>query len=220
MKKSRRPSPIPDLSYEQPLWTAGRLRVAGIDEAGRGALAGPVSAAAVILPAEPQVQRLLHGVRDSKQMSAVQMEIWAARVKDAAVAWGVGFSSHKEIDQIGIVPATCLAMQRALSHMGVEPDHLLVDYLHLPDCGCEQTAVTKGDAVCLSIACASVLAKTARDAFMMQISARYPEYGFDAHKGYGTQAHQRALRMLGASSIHRRSFAPIAKLNDFPLSES
>ncbi len=199
--------PSPDLSFELKLWSAGLVHVAGLDEAGRGAWAGPVCAAAVILPAAPAVLERLSGVRDSKQMSAAARERWAAEIHAASAAWGVGFASHQEIDRLGIVPATRLAMRRALQHCARRADHLLVDALSLAE-NTPQTALIKGDARCLSIAAASVLAKTARDELLITLDAVYPRYGFARHKGYGTAAHREAIDRWGACPIHRRSFAP------------
>ena len=197
----------PDFLFESELWAKEIKLVAGIDEAGRGALAGPVSAAALILPAEPGLQDLLEGVRDSKEMTPQQREFWALRLKKFALSWGVGFASHQEIDAFGIVEATRLAAQRALNELVPPPQHLLIDYLELPDCSLPQTALVKGDARSLSIAAASILAKTSRDALMRQMDTCYPGYGFAAHKGYATAAHRHAILELGPTPIHRQSFA-------------
>ncbi len=196
----------PDLCFEQPLWGAGIEWVAGIDEAGRGALAGPVAAASVVLPPDPEMIRTLHGVRDSKQMTPVQRDYWAVRIREAAVSWGVGFASAEEIDILGIVSATRLAVQRAIDTLPVSPQHLLLDYLLLPESPLPQTALIKGDCRSLSIAAASVLAKTARDALMRGLDIDYPGYGFAIHKGYGTAAHRAALAQWGACAIHRKTF--------------
>jgi ribonuclease HII len=196
----------PDLQFEIDLWAQGLQVIAGIDEAGRGALAGPVAAAALILPADPHIDRLLKGVRDSKQMTHDQRTLWAVRLRQLAVGFGVGFASHQEIDTFGIVPATRLAMQRALDALPATPHHLLIDYLDVPDVAIPQTCLIKGDARSLSIAGASILAKTARDELLCQLDAQYPGYGFAANKGYGTRAHQNALARLGLSPVHRRSF--------------
>jgi ribonuclease HII len=198
--------PAPDLSFEIPLWEAGVQRVAGIDEAGRGALAGPVAAAAVVLQPDPSLIQKLSGVRDSKQMTPAEREFWAERVKQEALAWSAGFASHEEIDAIGIVPATCLAMERALQALPLPTQHLLVDYVKLPECLVPQTALVKGDARCLSIASASILAKTARDALLRELDTSYPGYGFAGHKGYATQAHYNAIERLGPCEVHRKSF--------------
>jgi ribonuclease HII len=201
--------PTPDLRFESALATSGLVRVAGLDEAGRGAWAGPVSAGAVILPARGDIAARLSGVRDSKQMTPAERAYWAEVIKEQALAWGVGFASHLEIDALGIVPATRLAMARALECLGQPADHLLIDALRLPEVPLPQTVLIKGDARSLSIAAASVLAKTARDALMTQLHALYPAYGFARHKGYGTAIHQAALRAVGPCEIHRYSFAPI-----------
>ena len=201
----------PDLSFEQPLWAAGVHRVGGVDEAGRGAWAGPVAAAVVVLPADPHIEHHLHGVRDSKQMTPEQRALWAPRIRAAALDWGVGFATSQEIDREGIVPATRLAVQRAIEALEQAHllQHLLLDYLTLPAVDLPQTALVKGDARSLSIAAASVLAKTARDTLLCELEARYPGYHFAAHKGYGTPAHQRALSELGPCAVHRATFAPV-----------
>jgi ribonuclease HII len=203
---------FPDLAYERKLWKKNVRLVAGIDEAGRGAWAGPVTAAAVILPGEPAVLRGLQGVRDSKQLSARQREHWALRIKKIAVFWAVGFASHGEIDRLGILPATRLAMQRAVSGLKQKPQHLLIDAVRLSDVGIPQTSLIRGDVHVLSIACASILAKTARDAKLRSLAVKYPDYGFERHKGYGTAFHQQALKIHGACPSHRFSFAPIRDL--------
>ncbi len=202
----------PDLSLESGLWSAGLTRVAGLDEAGRGAWAGPVFAAAVILPCGPDCAGRLQGVRDSKQMSARQRSFWAGQIKSTALAWGIGQASQEEIDAVGIAPATHLAMLRALLACGTSPDHLLLDAFLLPGVTLAQTALLKGDARSLSIAAASVLAKTARDDLMTVLDDRYPGYGFAAHKGYGTARHRAALEKLGPCLAHRMSFAPLKAL--------
>jgi len=203
----------PNLAFELNLWDSGTLFVAGLDEAGRGAWAGPVSAAAVILPADTGVLERLSGVRDSKQMLAANRQRWAVEIRAVAAAWGVGFASHVEIDQNGIVPATRLAMQRALQNCACAVEHLLVDALSLPEITTPQTALIKGDARSLSIAAASVLAKTARDQLLIELDRSYPQYGFARHKGYGTAVHRAAIDLLGACPIHRLSFAPFRLLD-------
>ncbi|MDI6693571.1 MAG: ribonuclease HII [Anaerolineales bacterium] len=204
----------PDLSFEAELWERGIQWVAGVDEAGRGALAGPVAAAAVILPPHQEIQAELSGVRDSKQMTAKEREHWAECVRRAAITHAVGFASHQEIDTLGIVPATRLAVHRALEALTVRPEHLLVDFLRLPEEAIPQSAIIKGDARCLSVAAASLLAKTARDAVMRQLDGDYPGYRFAAHKGYGTQEHRHAIERFGACPIHRRSFTLIKVQDD------
>lgn len=195
------------LAFERCLWEGGWRRVAGLDEAGRGALAGPVCAAAVILPSDPAIAETLSGVRDSKQMTVVEREAWAPRIRAAALAWGVGFASAEEIDSLGIVAATKRAAGRALEALSPPPDALLTDYLIFPESELPQIALVKGDRRSLSVAAASVLAKTARDTLMRQLDAQYPGYGLAQHKGYGTPAHRSALARLGLSPLHRRSFA-------------
>ncbi len=202
----------PNLSLEIPLWETGLVTLAGLDEAGRGAWAGPVSAGAVVLSVDPDLCQQLPGVRDSKQMTAMQRSVWADCIKKVAVSWGVGFASQAEIDACGIVPATRLAMQRALEQLSVVPQHLLIDALRLPLVKIPQTAYIKGDVRSLTIAAASVLAKSGRDALMGKLDELYPGYGFARHKGYGTRVHQEALQRLGPCAIHRRSFAPVKNL--------
>jgi ribonuclease HII len=194
------------------LWESGCLFVAGIDEAGRGALAGPVAAGAVVLPVSPDICELLSGVRDSKQMTPRQRQRWAETICEQAVCWAVGTASQDEIDRIGIVPATRLAANRALEALTIVPGHLLLDYLRLPEVDLPQTALVKGDRRSLSIAAASVLAKTTRDALLEQMDSEYPDYGFASNKGYGTAAHRAALQRLGPSPVHRRTFQPVRQM--------
>jgi ribonuclease HII len=199
----------PSLEKEQELWARGLVTVAGVDEAGRGALAGPVYAAAVILPNRKRIELELLGVRDSKMMHAEEREYWAPIVQAKAVAWGIGHSTRKEIDRFGIAPASRMAARRAVEALGALPEHLLVDYLALDGMDCAQTALIAGDARCLSIAAASVLAKTARDEVLRKLDRRYPQYGFAAHKGYATEEHREAIKVHGPCPQHRRSFAPV-----------
>ena len=196
----------PTLQFEKRFWSHGLTHIAGIDEAGRGAMAGPVCAAAVVLPVDPYLTRTLIGVRDSKLMIPLEREKWAPRIRKVSIAWGVGFASEAEIDSLGIVPATRLAATRALDSLSVPPEALLTDALLFPENDLPQTALIKGDQRSLSIAAASVLAKTARDAVMCEFEEQYPGYGFARHKGYGTQAHRSAMKRLGLSEIHRKSF--------------
>jgi ribonuclease HII len=195
----------PTLEFERFLWNDGFTHIAGIDEAGRGAWAGPVVAAAVILPAKPSLTRTLNRVRDSKLMTPLARETWAPRIKEAAVGWGVGFASAEEIDTMGILPATKLAATRALEDL--LPDYLITDYLIFPEIDLPQTALVKGDQRSLSVAAASVMAKTARDALMRELDGQYPGYGFTHHKGYGTRLHQEAMKKLRRCEIHRKSFS-------------
>jgi len=200
---------VPDLSLEIPLWQAGLTALAGIDEAGRGAPAGPVSAGAVALAPNPTTLQLLPGVRDSKQMSARQREIWVQRIQTQAACWAVGWASAAEIDQIGIAPATRLAAQRAIQTLSISPQYLLLDYFRLPEIALPQIALPKGDQRSLSIAAASVLAKTARDARLRQMDAEFPEYGFARHKGYGTDFHRQEILSHGPCALHRKTFSPM-----------
>jgi len=199
----------PTLEYEKQLWGAGFRIVAGLDEAGRGAWAGPVYAAAVVLPTDTRMVNLLNGVRDSKRMTPLQRNRWRGCIQSASISWTIGSATHEEIDKLGIVPATCLAMRRAIDEMMYKPTYLLVDYIEISNCACPQISLTKGDCRSLSIAAASVLAKTARDAYMVELDQRFPGYGFARHKGYGTRQHRTALAELGPCPVHRYSFRPI-----------
>ena len=199
----------PTLRYEKNLWRKDYKYVAGIDEAGRGALAGPVAAAAVILPQHINLKKQLAGVRDSKQLPAKTRIHWAELIKEIAVDWAVGFANSSEIDDIGILPATRLASQRALSQLNPQPDYLLIDYISIPEILIPQRSITKGDVRVLCIACASILAKVARDDHLLTLHDQFTAYGFASNKGYGTQAHREAIKQWGPSSIHRFSFAPI-----------
>jgi len=205
----------PSLAFERELWRGGFCHIAGLDEAGRGALAGPVAVGAVILPNDLRLlshskasqNNNLRGVRDSKQMTPLERESAAVRIKEIALTWGVGFASSEEIDSEGIVRATRLAALRAVQELSMWPEYLLTDFrLELPQLDISQTSLVKGDALCLSIAAASVLAKTARDACMREMDTQVPGYGLGKHKGYGTRAHRLALRELGYSPVHRRTF--------------
>lgn len=184
--------------------------VAGVDEAGRGALAGPVAAGVVVLPPDAtDLENCLLGVRDSKVMKVKERDYWSVVVKENALAWAVGFASAEEIDRIGILPATCLAISRAIGKMGLKVDHILVDYITLPDVVVPQTPLLKGDARSLSIACASILAKTTRDALLVAMDGKFPDYHFASNKGYGTEAHRQAIVEHGPCPQHRKTFAPV-----------
>ena len=198
----------PDLSFEHKLWQSGLTCITGMDEAGRGALAGPVAVGAVVLPNQARLSSTLSGVRDSKQMTPLTRDRLAPRIKEFAQTWSVGFASSEEIDSLGIVAATRLAALRALKSLSIFPDFLLTDFrLELPELDIPQTSLVKGDVKCLSIAAASVLAKTTRDALMRELDSQYPGYGLGKHKGYGTPFHRLAMKRLGYSNIHRKSFA-------------
>jgi ribonuclease HII len=202
----------PDLTYERELWNKGLKYVAGVDEAGRGALAGPVAAGAVVLTGDQvDLFEQLHGVRDSKEMTPGDRKEWAAVVKKTALAWGVGFASKDEIDEFGIAPATCLAASRALEKLTCVVEHVLVDYVTLTDVKVPQTPLIKGDARSLSIAAASILAKTTRDALLVEMDGKYPGYHLVSNKGYATGQHLQAIEVLGPCEAHRCSFSPVAE---------
>lgn len=209
--------PAPTLEYETALWAEGFRHVAGLDEAGRGAWAGPVVAAAVVLPPdEPELLRRMAGIRDSKTLTAARRESLLEVIQEHAVALGVGTVPPAEIDASGIVPATREAMTLALQALAPSADYLLVDYLFLPGLPLPQQNLPKGDARVLSIAAASIVAKVSRDRMMVDLEARFPGYGFAQHKGYGTEQHRVALAALGPSAIHRFSFAPLQRLSTTP----
>ncbi len=202
----------PDLSFEHALWKEGLFYIAGIDEAGRGCLAGPVTASAVILPQMEEVMGDFSAVRDSKQISRKVREREQKVIEENSLDWGVGYASNLEIDRYGIVPATRLAVGRALEELNHQPQHLLVDYIVLPNNNLPQTRLVKGDARSLSIAAASILAKTHRDDLMNTLSKKYPIYDLATNKGYGTAAHREALSKFGPSPLHRLSFAPMRSI--------
>ncbi|MDD2753061.1 MAG: ribonuclease HII [Candidatus Portnoybacteria bacterium] len=227
----------PDFSYEQKLWRQGYDFVVGLDEVGRGPLAGPVVAAAVLIchpgldpgsrpwsPAFPPSPMATEGrgarrtekrlqIRDSKKLSANQRERWFEILAASPdIKYGIGIVSEKIIDRINILEATKLAMKRALVDLKGEPDYLLLDgNFLLEDLSVSQKAVTRGDEKIWSCAAASIIAKVTRDRLMLKYHAKFPQYGFDSHKGYGTRAHMAAIGQYGACSIHRRSFVPCKK---------
>ena len=176
--------------------------ICGVDEAGRGPLAGPVCAAAVILPRGLEIP----GLTDSKKLSDKKRRELFPVIMEQAIAYGIGFASHEEIDEINILQATFLAMQRAIDQLKVRPDLALIDGNRQKDFGIPVKTVVKGDSLSANIAAASVLAKVTRDNVMEELANKYPEYGFEIHKGYGTKAHYEALRAYGASEVHRMSF--------------
>jgi ribonuclease HII len=187
---------------------SGTHLVAGVDEVGRGPLAGPVVAAAVILdPARP-----VEGLADSKQLSEARREILASRIKECALGWSLGRAEVVEIDRINILQASLLAMQRALMALQPVAEYVLVDGNHLPALDCAAEAVIKGDQRVAVISAASIIAKVARDREMIHLDTVYPDYGFAKHKGYPTRMHLQALQNNGACDIHRRSFRPVKKI--------
>ncbi|HEY7299581.1 MAG TPA: ribonuclease HII [Xanthobacteraceae bacterium] len=200
------------LQFENALWTAGVLHVAGVDEAGMSPLAGPVAAAAVIFAAGSRIP----GIDDSKKLDAEARDKLAVEIKERAVAWSVAFAQVEEIDHINIYWAGLLAMRRAVEGLSLAPQHILLDARRLRDLQVPQQSIVKGDGRSLTIAAASILAKTARDALMHKLDADYPGYGFSKHKGYPVRAHLAALERLGASPIHRRSFAPVRAVLGLP----
>ena len=187
---------------EQCCFEKGYELVCGVDEAGRGPLAGPVCAAAVILPPNAEID----GLNDSKKLSDKKRRELMPIIKEKAIAYGIAFSDEKEIDEINILQATFLAMERAISKLEVKPDYVLIDGNRLKDFGVPAEAIVHGDSLSASIAAASVLAKVTRDDYMLQMAEQYPQYGFDVHKGYGTKAHYAALQEHGSCEIHRMSF--------------
>lgn len=193
------------LKYESELWAQGVWQIAGVDEAGVGPLAGPVVAGAVILPREYKLREL----NDSKKLDEATREQLAAQIKADAVAWALGSAEVVEIDRLNIYHAGLLAMRRAVEGLSTPPDFVLVDARTIPKIPMRQRGIIKGDSLSASIAAASILAKTARDALLHEYERQYPGYGFAAHKGYPTPEHFKALRERGALPIHRRSFRPV-----------
>ena len=197
--------PIPSFAEESKLQGEGYQLIAGIDEVGRGALAGPVVAAAVILPHHID-SPWLYQVKDSKELSPQKRQLLSHHIHQEALAVGIGVASHEVIDTKGIIRATRQAMKLAVERLEPQPQSLLIDYIPLPEVKLPQQAVPDGDSRCLSIACASIIAKVARDQLMVELDRAYPGYGLAQHKGYGTEEHFSCLKMLGPSPIHRQSF--------------
>jgi ribonuclease HII len=193
------------LRYEERFWSRGLSRVAGVDEAGRGPLAGPVVAAAVLLPPGT----LISGARDSKSLSPTRRNELFPEILNRASAVGLGAASVREIDRFNILVSTRLAMARALAQLALDPDHVIVDGLPISGLGWEQEAIVGGDGLVHSIACASILAKVTRDRLMMRLARRYPGYGWETNKGYGTLEHRSALERLGPTPHHRLSFGGV-----------
>ena len=200
---------MPDLSYETALHARGLIHIAGVDEAGRGPLAGPVVAAAVIVPRGFSCP----GLDDSKKLSASKREsLYQVLTQDPGVIWSVATAEREEIDRLNILRATHLAMRRAVEALATRPDHCLIDGLPVRGFPIPHDAIIKGDGLSLSIAAASIIAKVTRDALMREIDREFPQFGFAKHQGYGTKAHLEALRNHGPCRHHRRSFQPVAQL--------
>ena len=211
MKVHKHYRELPTVEAEERFWARGLRRVAGLDEVGRGAWAGPVYAAAVILPWDGGACATLAGVRDSKQLSPSRRATLAECIVAAAVGVGVGRGEQSEIDTLGIVPATRLAMQRAMAALSAAPEALVIDALSLPGVALPQDVFPYADVRSLSVAAASIIAKVSRDRWMVDVAdVDFPGYGFAQHKGYGTQQHRAALERLGVCAIHRTSFRPVA----------
>lgn len=211
---------MPDvLLYEKEAWASGFLRLAGIDEAGRGPLAGPVVAAAVIFEVEyikTELEYTFHQLTDSKAMSEARREDYFELLMNSDYTTvGIGIVEADEIDRINILQATHKAMAMAAEQ--VNPQFALVDGLPVKGLPCDSKSIVKGDALSISISAASIVAKVTRDRIMIELDARYPDYGFAGHKGYGTQEHLAALKKHGATPIHRQSFRPVAELNQMDL---
>ena len=196
-------------AIERELRNRRGLLLAGVDEVGRGPLAGPVVACAVIMPSNV---RAIRGVDDSKQLSAEQRERLAIRIHGRALALAIGAASVREIDRLNILQATVLAMRRAIMRLGLSPDHVVIDGNPMRTLGIEHTAIVGGDGSCYSIACASLVAKVTRDRLMRALAVRHPHYRWETNKGYATAEHQAGLAVHGPTPHHRRSFAPVSQL--------
>lgn len=210
MSKSSASHPTPSLRYEKMFLAQGYRLIAGLDEAGRGAWAGPVVAAAVILPLEQaNVRRILQDVRDSKLCTPDERERLYEVITEIAMCFAPGVVSVDKIDQVGIGAASKAAMRRAVENLSRSPEALLIDWVRLPDVSLPQRCFAKADQLSLSVAAASIIAKVTRDRLMIELEDDYPGYGFSQHKGYGTPQHQSAIGHLGPCLIHRKSFEPI-----------
>jgi ribonuclease HII len=202
---------MPSFIEEEQLAAQGYRLIAGVDEAGRGALAGPVVAAAVILPGNVEAA-WFKGVRDSKLIAPAKREILFHHICEVAVSVGVGVAPHSIVDSRGVVRATRVAMKQAIERLSPSPESLLIDYLRLPEVRLPQKGIVHGDNLCFSIACASIIAKVTRDRIMVEFDRHFPGYGMARHKGYGTRQHVACLLRLGACPIHRRSFRPVREI--------
>lgn len=214
MPNAKRARVTAGLQHERGCWAAGYRYIVGVDEVGRGTLAGPVVAGAVCLPCNnDELAHTLEGVRDSKQMTPRQREMLVECIKDVSVCWGIGSATSSEIDDYGIVPATRRAMYRALESLSTQPDFLLLDSIKWDDLAhIPYRSIVRGDSLSLSIAAASVLAKVWRDDYMRRLDADDPRFHFGKHKGYGTALHLAALREYGPCAEHRVTFAPVRNL--------
>jgi ribonuclease HII len=207
MIKSQKPS----FKEENLLREQGYRIIAGVDEAGRGALMGPVVAAAVILP-DVIKARWKTRVRDSKQLRAEEREALYEYIQDISISMGTGQKSNEVIDNVGIAKATRLAMMEAIGQLRPEPQYILIDYFDLPETSLPNRGIEDGDSLCFSIACASIIAKVTRDRLVMAMDEEYPGYGFAEHKGYSTSGHLECLRRQGPCPLHRRSFSPVREV--------
>lgn len=190
------------LLYENEKYNEGYKIICGVDEAGRGPLAGPVYAAAVVLEKDQTIE----GVNDSKKLSEKKRELLFDKIINECKDYSIGTASEKEIDELNILQATFLAMKRAVDGLSIKPDCALVDGNQIPNLDCDVTTVVKGDAKSESIAAASILAKVSRDRYMLEMAEKYPQYGFEKHKGYGTKLHYEMIEKYGICDIHRKSF--------------
>lgn len=204
---------LPSFIEEERLAAQGYRLIAGVDEAGRGPLAGPVVAAAVILPASLDATNL-RGVKDSKLLGPRQRESLYLHIQETAIAIGTGVIDNQIIDSQGVIAATRLAMKMAIDRLATPPDSLLIDHLWLPEVPCPQKGIKNGDRLCFSIACASIVAKVTRDKIMLELDKAYPGYRLAQHKGYGTAEHLACLRRLGPSPVHRHSFRPVKEITN------
>ena len=204
----------PSFAEEEELRRGGFRFIAGVDEAGRGALAGPVTAAAVIIPCSTDHAPWHEEIRDSKLLSPPRREYLYHHIEEKSLSIGIGMAMPDEIDAYGIVQATRIAMKMAIELLLPSPDYVLIDYLNIPEITLPQKGITYGDRLCFSIACASIIAKVTRDRFMCKLEERYPGYKLAKHKGYGTREHMSCLYRMGASPAHRRSFMPIRGMRE------